>query len=121
MIDIENGLMSDPSPKAVLFKKKKKTGRKKLIVLKLTWEKTIPCSAPSVEGSGITNFDSVVSLSTGAKFNKFCDPMHFYPMIEVIIETLGNPDAHITKKKKKKAFVMLLTYSHLVSFLATCY
>ena len=47
--------------------------------------------------------------------------MHFYPMIEVIIETLGNPDAHITKKKKKKAFVMLLTYSHLVSFLATCY
>lgn len=40
-------------------------------------------------------------------------PMHFYPMTEVVLEKLGDPDADI-----KNAFVRLLTHSHLVPFLA---
>ena len=40
--------------------------------------------------------------------------MHFYPMTEVVLEKLSDPDADL-----KNAFVRLLTHSHFVHFLAT--
>ena len=62
---LKNGPMSEPPPNVALSKQRVKEPS----VLNPTLEKSMPPSAPSVKGSGITNLDNAVAASTGAKFN----------------------------------------------------
>ncbi|KAJ9709408.1 hypothetical protein PVL29_001066 [Vitis rotundifolia] len=62
---LTNGPMSEPSPNVALSKH----WVMGLSVLNPTLEKSMPPSAPSVKGSSITNLDSAVAASIGAKFN----------------------------------------------------
>ena len=62
---LTNGPMSEPSPNVALSKH----WVMGLPTLNPTLEKSMPPSAPSVKGSSISNLDSAVAASTGAKFN----------------------------------------------------
>ena len=63
---LKNGPMSEPSPNVALSKQQVKGPP----VLNPTLEKSMPPSAPSVKGSGITNLGNAIAATTSAKFNE---------------------------------------------------
>ncbi|KAJ9688949.1 hypothetical protein PVL29_014552 [Vitis rotundifolia] len=90
---LTNGPMSEPSPNVALLKH----WVAGLPVLNPTLEKSMPPSAPSVKGSSITNLDSAVAASTGAKFNG-CSTSELHQFLN---SAADKPDSEKTSPKEK--------------------